>query len=98
MGKHKKSHKRRTRKTKWHQPEYAMNTHHRLPSSRGGTNESTNLSRVPIHLHNIYNELFGSNPTAHEVAKILSDVWIDPKYEIIVRLRKEEDDIVLSPF
>jgi hypothetical protein len=30
--------------------------------------------------------LFGSNPTAHEVARVLSEVWIDPKYRIIVEL------------
>jgi len=43
-------------------------------------------------MHNAFNKLFGSNPTAHEVAKILSDVWIDPKYVIIVKLRETEFD------
>lgn len=73
------------------------NVHHRLPKSRGGSGNSSNLSTVPIRLHNIYNELFGSNPTAHEVAQILTDVWIDPRYEIIVRLKNETTPMVSTP-
>jgi hypothetical protein len=69
----------------------AYNKHHRLPRSRGGTDNPDNISIVRKRHHLIFNELFGSNPTAHEVAKILSDVWIDPRYEIIVR-RKENND------
>ena len=71
--------------TQWCEPRY--NVHHRLPKSRGGCSDPENLSRVPIQHHNAFNLLFGSNPTAHEVAQVLSDVWIDPMYEIVVRLR-----------
>jgi len=74
----------------WCQPSYihggGTNVHHRLPKSRGGTYDEQNLSTVPRHLHDAYNALFGSNPTAHEVARVLSEVWIDPKYRIIVEL------------
>ena len=61
------------------------NRHHRKPKSRGGSNSPENISRVPIRLHHAYNELFGSNPLAHEVARTLSTTWIDPAYDIIVR-------------
>lgn len=63
------------------------NVHHRLPKSRGGSNAQSNLSKVPIVLHHAFNALFGSNPTAQEVADILTKTWIDPSYEIIVRRR-----------
>lgn len=73
----------------WCKPNYeAMNVHHRLPKSRGGANCDENLSRVPVYLHEAYNALFGSNPTPDEVALILTNVWIDPHYEIIVRLKQ----------
>lgn len=90
----KKSKRRRNQRgsscnTKWCEPRY--NVHHRLPSSRGGSSDPTNLSRVPIQHHNAFNLLFGSNPTAHEVAYVLSNVWIDPMYEIVVRLRGEPE-------
>jgi len=90
MGKHKKGRRRTDSTSKWYKPHY--NQHHRLPKSRGGTNATSNLSRVPVRLHNAFNELFGSNPTAHEVAQILSDVWIDFRYVITVKLRGEQDN------
>lgn len=74
--------KHRKHKCKWNQPNY--NTHHRLPKSRGGTSSERNCSQVPTELHNAYNLLFGSNPTAHEVASILSAHWIDPAYRLVV--------------
>lgn len=89
MGKYKKRKNAKRYRGKWHEPS-GYNVHHRLPKSRGGSNDSSNLSTVPKRLHNIFNELFGSNPTAHEVAQILTDTWIDPAYEIIVRLKKTE--------
>jgi len=88
-----KKHKRRrsngNTSTKWCEPRY--NVHHRLPKSRGGCSDSTNLSRVLIQHHEAYNLLFGSNPTAQEVAYVLTNVWIDPMYEIIVRLRVDAE-------
>lgn len=80
--------KRRRRKSscKWCEPRY--NVHHRLPKSRGGASNPENLSKVLVEHHNAFNLLFGSNPTAQEVAYVLSTVWIDPAYEIVVRLRE----------
>lgn len=71
--------------TQWCKPQY--NVHHRLPKSRGGSSDPSNLSRVLVEHHNAFNLLFGSNPTAQEVALVLTNIWIDPMYEIIVRLR-----------
>ena len=84
MRKHKKFKKnKRVFRTRWHEPT-GYNVHHRLPASRGGSSFQENLSRVPIKLHNAFNALFGSNPTAQEVAYVLSNVWIDPAYRIVV--------------
>ena len=70
----------------WCQPNYVeeYNVHHRLPRSRGGVDTPQNRSIVPVRLHEAYNALFGSNPTAQEVASILSAVWIDPSFTILV--------------
>jgi hypothetical protein len=98
MAKHKKKFKRGKRFTcKWHEPT-GYNVHHRLPASRGGSSCGDNLSIVPIKLHNAFNQLFGSNPTAHEVALVLTNIWIDPAFRIVV-LPKEVDEhvVVHSP-
>lgn len=83
MGKHKSN---RNTKDQWHEPT-VYNVHHRLPKSRGGPSNPINYSTVPVHLHHYFNELFGSNPTAEEVALVLTNIWIDPSYEIICKLR-----------
>lgn len=72
----------------WNEPT-GYNIHHRLPKSRGGVSDPSNLSRVPIYLHHAFNALFGSNPTAQEVATILTEVWIDPAYSITVQLKDD---------
>lgn len=80
--------KKKSHKCSWCEPAYyKMNIHHRLPRSRGGVSDDDNLSVVPVILHEAYNLLFGSNPTAEEVVKVLSDIWIDPKYEIVLKLK-----------
>ena len=61
--------------------------HHRLPRSRGGGNERANISIVSIRDHQAFHAFFG-NATAREIAKILSDTWIDPSVELIVVPRK----------
>jgi hypothetical protein len=82
MKKHKKS------RCEWRQPDY--NHHHRLPRSRGGTDASRNVSIVRTDLHDAYNLLFGSNPTAQEVVDILSAHWIDPDYRLVaIRVNPE---------
>jgi hypothetical protein len=65
--------------------------HHRLPTSRGGTKKSEggrdNLITVPRNAHILYHKMFG-NMTAPEVAKMLSDTWIDPDYRLVAQVRK----------
>ncbi len=56
--------------------------HHRLPKSRGGTNEPRNISRVRVKYHRAYHLLFG-NMNAQEIARVLTDFWIDPDYYLV---------------
>ena len=59
-----------------------MDRHHRLPRSRGGSNEARNISIVERKLHNAWHLLVG-NMNAQEVARMLSDTWIDPDYYFV---------------
>jgi len=56
--------------------------HHRLPVSRGGTGVPKNISFVRKDYHRAWHLLVG-NMNAKEVAKMLSDVWIDPGYYLV---------------
>ncbi len=60
--------------------------HHRLPSSRGGTSDPSNISLVSSNVHRAYHQV-ASNRTPSELAALLNEVWIDPKVEIIVLVR-----------
>lgn len=62
--------------------------HHRLPRSRGGSNEERNISLVETKYHRAYHLLFG-NMTPLEMASLLNDVWIDPDVKFVVRRRKK---------
>lgn len=59
-----------------------LDKHHRKPRSLGGGNDSHNISLVRKDLHVAWHRLFGNAPP-EEVAKIISEVWIDPKYKLI---------------
>lgn len=63
-----------------------MEKHHRLPRSRGGSNDQRNLSEVEQEKHRAYHRLF-NNMNAEEVAHHLSEVWIDPDYTLVAVLR-----------
>ena len=88
MSKRRKLRKLRKKSRGYHAPS-GYNRHHRKPKSLGGRNNPENISIVQKRHHQMFNELFGSNPTAHEVAQILTDVWIDPKYRIVVVLKDQ---------
>lgn len=62
--------------------------HHRKPRSRGGTNESRNISLVPQHQHRAYHLLF-RNMQPEEIAQLLNQKWIDPDFELIA-IRKTD--------
>ena len=89
MSKRRKNKQRKSTSGTWCKPNYANSVHHRLPKSRGGANSPENYSTVPVHLHQAYNALFGGNPTAEEVVKILTDIWIDPCYVIVAVKRAD---------
>ena len=59
-----------------------MTNHHRKPKSCGGTNNPRNISKVRRKFHEAYHLLF-SNDEPMEVAKKLSEVWIDPDFIMV---------------
>lgn len=59
-----------------------LTTHHRKPKSRSGTNNPRNISRVRRKFHEAYHLLF-ANDEPMEVAKKLSEVWIDPDFIMV---------------
>jgi len=63
--------------------------HHRRPKSRGGTTKNGNIVKVTGKYHRAYHLLFG-NLLPPEVAKILTDVWIDPDYYMVAIKRKKK--------
>ena len=60
-----------------------IDRHHRLPRSRGGGNQLSNISLVLVKHHRAFHLLFG-NATADEVAEILNRTWISPHYKLVV--------------
>lgn len=61
--------------------------HHRKPKSRGGNSKLSNLVRVEKSKHIAYHKLFG-NMQPKEIAAYLSEIWVDPAYELIAIRRK----------
>lgn len=66
--------------------------HHRKPRSHGGTNDNRNLSMVTQKRHEAFHYLFMTPDnkcmTPDEIAKTLTDTWIDPDY-IIIAVRRD---------
>ena len=59
-----------------------IDKHHRLPRSKGGSNQNKNISLVRKDLHVAYHKLFG-NMSVEEIADLLNRVWIDPSYKLV---------------
>ena len=66
----------------------ATDIHHRRSKHHNGDNSPDNLSRVPKTKHQSFHHLFFSGEP-HNVARILNDTWIDPRYLLVVVERKE---------
>lgn len=64
-----------------------VSRHHRLPRSRGGGNELSNISIVEQKRHCAWHLLVG-NMTAPEIASMLTDTWIDAKYYLVAVPRR----------
>jgi len=56
--------------------------HHRLPKAKSGSNAAENISVVSVSAHRAYHQLFGIM-SPEEIAKVLTDVWIDPDWKLI---------------
>ena len=61
--------------------------HHKKCKCHGGGDEPNNISVVSQSKHDLFHALFGSK-TPEQIAKELTNVWLDPAYEFICR-RKE---------
>jgi len=65
--------------------------HHRLPRSRGGADNypNGNISIIDKEIHRAWHKVVG-NMTASEVAKMLTDTYIDPRYYLVAIPRKRK--------
>lgn len=61
--------------------------HHRKPRSKGGTDHPENISQVKRKFHEAYHLLF-ADKSPQQVATILTDIWIDPAWELTATLKK----------
>lgn len=62
--------------------------HHRRPKSLGGDYSDRNISVVPPKYHRAWHLLFG-NDSPQEIAKKITEIWIDPDYYVIAVPRKK---------
>ena len=62
----------------------SMTKHHRVPRSRFGSDDPSNIAMVPQNLHVAYHQLFGVGDASY-VAYILNTYWIDPKVKLVVK-------------
>lgn len=60
--------------------------HHRKPRSKGGEDTIGNISIVKRKFHEAYHLLFADKSPV-EVAKMLTDIWVDPQWEIVAKMR-----------
>lgn len=68
-----------------------LTKHHRHPKSHkdsysGDINEERNIVNVKRRLHDSWHNLF-QDKSPQEIARIITQVWISPDYEMIVRRR-----------
>lgn len=62
--------------------------HHRRPKSLGGGASIRNISIVPPRYHRAWHLLF-SNDSPQEIARKITEIWIDPDYYIVAVPRKK---------
>ena len=65
-----------------------LTRHHRLCKSHGGTGCAKNISLVPEHKHRAFHLIFGNMKPA-QIAKCLSDVWVDADYQLVAIRRSK---------
>jgi len=64
------------------------NRHHRLCKSHGGKLDypKGNMVTVCAIKHREFHAFFGTM-NVHEIARMLTDQWIDPRYRLVVELK-----------
>lgn len=60
-----------------------MTDHHRKPRFLGGSDESSNISRVRRKEHEAYHLLF-NHMTPEKIAELLNEKWIDHEWTLVV--------------
>ena len=73
---------KRFRNSKRRKVNRTLTVHHRKPKALGGTDDESNLSILTLIKHRSYHHCFGVM-TPEEIARELSDVYIDPEYVLI---------------
>lgn len=63
------------------------NLHHRKPTSKGGTDDPKNMSKVSVVQHAAWHTLFG-NKDPQEIVDIINQTWIDPSVRLVVKKRR----------
>ena len=58
-------------------------THHRKPTSIGGSDDSRNKIELPTKRHEAWHTLF-QNWSADRIAAEINDRYIDPDYQLVV--------------
>ena len=56
--------------------------HHRIPKEKGGSDDPSNISIVPMNQHAHFHALFDLMGP-EEIAHFLTEKWIDSRYEMI---------------
>jgi hypothetical protein len=69
-------------------PTGGLTRHHRKPRSIGGKSEPRNVVQIPGNKHAAWHLLFRNFP-AQEIARLITEMYLDPDYEFIA-VRKEE--------
>ena len=71
---------------------YKRDVHHRLSRACGGTDHfpANNMIRVPRRKHVAYHRLFPGDMCLCDIVKQLNEVWIDPRYKLVIEKREEK--------
>jgi len=71
--------------------------HHRKCRSNGGSNAQSNIAWVDEKEHRAWHTMF-KNHTAHKIAELINEHWIDPDFEFVVvsRHRQVQDELHLE--
>jgi len=65
---------------------HEMSRHHRKMRSLGGKTTKRNVILIKDNLHRAFHQVFG-NMTPPEMARLLTEVYIDPDYRMVAELK-----------